>query len=154
MTEHLIHLLHQALFGALAASGFGILFNFNWRNILWCAASGALALLVRTLGQQADCTLETSSFMAAAAVGCAARFLNARLGIGFNSLAAAGCIPMVPGFFAAEGLSALYALTAVHPNNAAATAVSALEFTLRASFTVVGIGAGLAITTHMSKKAA
>jgi len=53
MTARLLYLFHQALFGALAASGFGILFNFGWRDLPWCAASGALALATRTLGQEA-----------------------------------------------------------------------------------------------------
>jgi uncharacterized membrane protein YjjB (DUF3815 family) len=43
MTVDLLNLFHQALFGALAACGFGILFNFGWRDLPWCAASGALA---------------------------------------------------------------------------------------------------------------
>ena len=154
MTGGLFPQFHQALFGALAASGFGILFNFAWRDTPWCAASGALALLTRTLGQQAGWTLEAASFAAAAAVGCAARFLHARLGIGFNDLAAVGCIPMVPGFFAAHGIFGLYALTALHPNSAATTAVTALEFMLRVIFTIAGIGTGLAITTHILRKAA
>ena len=39
--------------------------------------------------------------------GCAARFLYARLGIGSNDLAVAGCIPMLPGAFAAKGIFGL-----------------------------------------------
>ena len=50
MTPGLLYRFHQALFGALAASGFGILFNFGWRDIPWCAASGPLALATHTLG--------------------------------------------------------------------------------------------------------
>jgi len=145
MTADLLHFFHQALFGSLAASGFGILFNFGWREVPWCAASGALALATRTLGQEAGWTLEAASFTAAAAVGCSAKFLHARLGIGSNDLAAAGCIPMVPGLFAAQGIFGLYALTAVDPVHPAATVLTALEFTLRALFTITAIGTGLAI---------
>lgn len=61
MTVDLLNLLHQALFGGLAASGFGILFNFGWRDLPWCATSGALALAVRTLGQDAGWNLEAAS---------------------------------------------------------------------------------------------
>jgi len=87
MTFDLLHLLHQALFGALAASGFGILFNFGWRELPWCAASGAMALATRTLGQDAGCTVEAASFTAAVAVGCAGRVSRARLGIASTALA-------------------------------------------------------------------
>ena len=147
MTAGLLHLLHQAMFGGLAASGFGVLFNFGWRDVPWCGASGALALATRTLGQEAGWTLEAASFTAAAAVGCAGEFLHARLGKGSNDLAAAGCIPMVPGLFAAQGIFGLYALTAVDPVHPAATLVTALEFTLRVLFTIAAIGTGLAIPT-------
>ena len=147
MTAGLLHLFHQALFGGLAASGFGILFNFGWRDLPWCAASGALALATRTLGQEAGWNLEAASFVAALVVGCAARLLHARLGTSSQGLAAAGCIPMVPGLFAAQGIFGLYALTAPNPINPAAAVVTAMEFTLRALFTVAAIGTGLSITT-------
>ena len=149
MTVDLSYLLHQALFGGLAASGFGILFNFGWRDLPWCATSGALALAVRTLGQEAGWSVEAASFAAAAAVGCAGQLLHARLGLDTNDLAAAGCIPMVPGLFAAEGILGLYALTAAPPDNPAATAVTAMESMLRVIFTIGAIGTGLSITTHI-----
>jgi hypothetical protein len=79
MTADALYLLHQALFGAMAAAGFGILFNFGWRDLPWCAASGAMALATRTLGQGAGWSQEAASFAAAALVGGAARLLGARL---------------------------------------------------------------------------
>ena len=144
-----LHLLHQALFGGMAATGFGILFNFGWRDLPWCAASGALALATRTLGLEAGWSLEAASFAAAAAVGCAGQLLHARLGLGTNDLAVAGCIPMVPGLFAAEGILGLYALTTPHPDHPTATALTAMEFTLRVIFTIGAIGTGLSIATHI-----
>lgn len=149
MTFDLLHVFHQALFGALAASGFGVLFNFGWRDLPWCAVSGALALSTRTLGQDAGWNLEAASFAAAATVGCAARLLCARLGPGIKTLAIAGCIPMVPGLFAARGIFALYALTAPHPDNPVATDVTAMELTLRVMFTIGAIGTGLSIPMHL-----
>lgn len=149
MTTELIHLFHQTVFGALAAAGFGILFNFGWRQLSWCAISGAVALAVRTLCLDAGWTLEGASFAAAAAVGCGARILRARLGIAGNTLAVAGCIPMVPGGFAAQAIFGLFGLTAAHPDNPAMMAVTALEYLLRVVFTIGAIGAGLSITTHV-----
>jgi uncharacterized membrane protein YjjB (DUF3815 family) len=142
------HLMHQALFGAVAAWGFGVLFNFGWRDLFWCAASGALALATRTLGQEAGWNLETASFVAAAAVGVCERLLRARLGIASNALAVAGCIPMVPGSFAAQAIFGLFTLTAPQPGNAAVM-VSTMEYMLRVAFTIGAIGAGLSITTHI-----
>jgi len=151
MTPDLLHVLHQPFFGALAASGFEILFNFGWRDIPLCAASGAVALATRTLGQQAGWTLEAASFAAALVVGCSARLLAARLGTGWNDLAASGCIPMVPGSFAAKGIFGLYALTASNPVDPHNTVVTAMEFTLRLLFTLIAIGTALSITAVASK---
>ena len=140
MTFDLLQLLHQALFGALAAGGFGILFNFGWRELPWCAASGALALATRTLGQDAGWTVEAASFTAAAAVGCAGRVLRARLGIASTALAVSGCIPMVPGSFAAQAIFGLFELTASHLNDPGKIAMTTMEFTLRVIFTIGAIG--------------
>lgn len=145
------HLLHQAVFGALAAAGFGILFNFDWRDVPWCGASGALALATRTLGQGAGWTLEPASFAAAIVVGCAARVLHARFRIGSNALAVAGCIPMVPGSFAARGMFALYALTTSNPVDPPSTVVTAMGFLLRVIFTIAAIGTGLSITKLLQR---
>ena len=149
MTVDLLHLLHQAFFGAVAASGFGVLFNFGWRDLRWCAASGALALITRSIAQEANWSLEAATFAGAAAVGCGARLLHARLGIASTSLAVAGCIPMVPGFFAAQAIFGLFALTAPHPDNPSKLALTAMEFALRVIFTTGAIGAGLSIVTHI-----
>jgi uncharacterized membrane protein YjjB (DUF3815 family) len=151
MDAQMLHLLHQALFGAVAAAGFGVLFNFGPRSLLWCMAAGALALAVRTLGQDAGWSLEAASFAAAAAASCAVRLLKVRLGAAGNAMALAGCIPMVPGAFFGQALLGLFAVTAPHPENETATIVMAMEYMLRVIFTVGAIGAGLAIPTHLLK---
>ena len=63
------YLLHQTLFGGLAAIGFGVLFNMGGHALVWCGAAGALALAVRTTGLGLGWTLEGASFAAALAVG-------------------------------------------------------------------------------------
>jgi len=157
MTVDLMHVLHQAVFGALAASGFGILFNFGWRELPGCAASGALALTTRTLGLEAGWNLEAASFAAAAVAGCAAQllhtpFLRTRFGTAGNALAVAGCIPMVPGAFAAQSVFGLIALTAPQPHNAETTLVTTMESLLRVVFTIAALGTGLSITAHIRRR--
>ena len=149
MTVDLLHLLHQTLFGALAASGFGIMFNFGWRELPWCATSGALALATRTLGLDAGWNLEAASFAAAAVVGCGGRLLRARLGIATDTLTAAGCIPMVPGSFAAQGIFGLFALTSPKLQDPGTLAFSTIELMIRVILTIGAIGAGLSIIMHM-----
>ncbi|MDR3526520.1 MAG: threonine/serine exporter family protein [Rhizomicrobium sp.] len=143
-----VHLAHQMVFGAIAAAGFGILFNFGLRSLMWCAAAGALALGVRTLGQEAQWSLEAASFVAAVTASCASTMLRRPLGPRGNAVALAGCIPMVPGAFFGQALLGMLAVTTPHPENAALILTST-EYFLRVFFTLAAIGAGLAIPAHL-----
>ena len=141
-----LFLLHQTVCGALAAVGFGVLFNLGFRSLPWCAISGALALAVRTIClQQWGWNLEAASFAAALIVGAAVQVLRTRTEISQNALDVVGCIPMVPGSFAAKGILGLFALTSIDSAHAAETLVTAVQYTLRVMFTIGAIGTGLAI---------
>jgi|AGTN01.3.fsa_nt_gi Uncharacterized conserved protein len=149
MNVDLLHLGHQALFGAVAAAGFGVLFNFGFRALPWCAACGALALLVRTLGLDAGWSLEAASFVAAALVGLSVGVLRPKLRQASSAMALAGCIPMVPGSFFAQAILGLLALTTPQVAEVETVLVTTMEHGLRVLFTVGAIGAGLAIPTHL-----
>ncbi len=146
----LLHLLHQAFFGAVAAAGFGVLFNFGPRPLIWCALCGAIALTIRTLGLDAGWSLEGATFTAAALVTTFVILLpRGPLGSSYNAIALSGCIPMVPGAFFAQAILGLFTLTAPHPSDEVRTTVMAIEYILRVAFTLGAIGAGIAIPTHL-----
>ena len=149
MVELLPHLLHQALFGALAAAGFGVLFNFGFRALPWCAAAGALALAVRTVGQDLAWSLEGASFAAAIVTSCSVSMLRKQLGPACNAVALAGCIPMVPGAFFGQALLGFLSVTAPNLVDAEATLILAVQSLLRVIFTLGAIGAGLLIPAHL-----
>ncbi|PYF09914.1 threonine/serine exporter ThrE [Rhodobacter viridis] len=151
MWDFLPHFLHQALFGAAAAAGFGVLFNFGLRALPWCAAAGALALMVRTGGQELAWSLEGATFAAAIVTSCAVSALRGQLGPACNAVALAGCIPMVPGAFFGQALLGFFALTAPHPVDAVEIFVSAAEHIIRVIFTLAAMGAGLAIPAQLLK---
>lgn len=140
-------LVHHMVCGAIAAVGFGVLFNIGFRPLLWCAASGGLALAVRTFCHGSGWSLEAASFMAALAVGAGAQVLRSRTGISTTALDAAGCIPMVPGSFAAKAILGLFALTAPGMNGATDMLTIAIEYALRVTFIIGALGTGLAIPT-------
>ncbi len=143
-----LFILHQTVCGALAAAGFGVLFNLGFSSLPWCAASGALALAVRTVClTQWGWNLEAASFAAALTVGAAVQVLRNRTEISQNALDVVGCIPMVPGSFAAKAVLGMFALTSIDAAHAAETLVTAVQYTLRVMFTVGAIGTGLAIPT-------
>lgn len=146
---------HQALFGALAAMGFGVLFNFGRRNLALAGAAGALALAVRTVGLDIGWSLPAASFLAAAAVAAAVALLNhgwramQRAG---ETLAVAGCIPMVPGSAAAHWITGLFQLTAPGAPAPPETLFAVATFGLQVVFTIGAIGAGLAIVSSLSRR--
>ncbi|HLP78860.1 MAG TPA: threonine/serine exporter family protein [Candidatus Paceibacterota bacterium] len=140
-----LYLLHHTLCGAIAAVGFGVLFNISFRSLPWAAAAGALALLVRTICMNYHWSLEAASFAAALAVGFAVQVLQKKTDISVTALDVAGCIPMIPGSFAAKAILGLFALTAPNPSGASETLLTAVEYTLRVMFTIGAIGTGLAV---------
>jgi uncharacterized membrane protein YjjB (DUF3815 family) len=147
----LIFILHQTVCGAIAAAGFGVLFNISFKSLPWCAATGAIALAVRTVCLGLGWSLEAASFAAALAVGFAVQALRAQTDISQEALDVTGCIPMVPGSFAAKAILGLFALTAQTTTDAGGTLITAVQFTLRVAFTVGAIGTGLAIPTLLMR---
>ena len=141
------YLLHQTFCGAIAAAGFGVLFNISFRSLPWCAISGGLALAMRTYCQGLGWNLEASSFAAAVTVSAFVLVLRAQTDISQNALDVVGCIPMVPGSFAAKAVLGLFALTSTETSHATETLVTAVQYTLRVMFTIGAIGTGLAIPT-------
>lgn len=138
-------LLHHTLCGAIAAAGFGVLFNIGFRSLPWAAFSGAVALAVRTVCMDFGWSLEAASFAGAVAVGFTVQMLQAKADVSQNALDVAGCIPMVPGSFAAKAILGLFTLTSPNLNGAGETLITAVEYTLRVMFTIGAIGTGLAI---------
>jgi uncharacterized membrane protein YjjP (DUF1212 family) len=143
------YLLHQTIFGALAAVGFGVMFNMRSHALLWCGAAGALGLAVRTTGLSLGWTLEGASFAAALAVGSGVQLLHARIGVLPNTLGVAGCIPMIPGGFAARAILGLMVLTRPAVQNPDQTLILSAQDALRVVFTIGAMGTGLAIPSML-----
>ena len=135
--------LHQAICGAVAAAGFGVLFNVGLRLLPWCAASGAVALAVRAACLELGLNLEGASFAAALCLGVAVRLLRKRSGVPLDLVDVTGCIPMVPGSFAAKAIIGLFTVTTSDAPNPD-TLTTATQYTLRVLFTTGAIGTGLA----------
>ena len=145
-------LVHQTICGAIAAAGFGVLFNVSFRVLPWCAASGALALAVRSVCLASGWNLEGGSFAAALIVGAAVQALRKPLDAAENVLDVVGCIPMVPGSFAAKAILGLFAVATTQGAGDPEAMVSALQYSLRVAFTIGAIGTGLAIPTLLQQR--
>jgi uncharacterized membrane protein YjjB (DUF3815 family) len=140
-------LLQNTICGGLAAAGFGVLFNISFRGLPWCAASGALALALRTVALGESWSMEAASFVAALAVGVAVQLLPSPVGVSRNALHVVGCIPMIPGAFAAKAILGLFAITAQHPTATDDTFIAAMDNALRVTFIMGALGTGVAIPT-------
>jgi uncharacterized membrane protein YjjB (DUF3815 family) len=142
-------LVDKVVCGGLAAAGFGVLFNVGLPALPWCGASGALALLVRTLGLRAGWDLEAASLAASLALSSAVQLVHVRAGISRNALAVAGCIPMIPGSVAAKAILGMFALMSTAAPATPESVVSLAQNALRVAFTIGALGTGLAIPTML-----
>jgi len=143
----LAFLLHQTLCGAIAAAGFGILFNFSFTSLPWCALSGAVALAVRTCCLSQGWSVEAASLAAALTVGFGTELLRNRSEDSRSALDVVGCIPMVPGSLAAKAILSLIALTTSSMVQNSETLVAAAQYSVSTIFTIGAIGTGLVIPT-------
>ena len=138
--------------GALAAAGFGVMFNVGFRQLPWCAVSGALALGVRTIFLELGWTLEGASFAAALTAGLAAQLMRVlRPDTAHHALDVVGCIPLVPGSFAAKAIIGLYALTSDNTASSPEALMDAVQYALRVVFTLGAIGTGLALPSLLRR---
>ncbi|MBT1443637.1 threonine/serine exporter family protein [Shewanella sp. JM162201] len=108
----LITLINDALFSAIPAVGFAMVFNVPRRFLPYCALAGALGHSFRTLILHFGLPIEWATFAAAALVGTitiafARRHLAPPL-----LYAVAAIIPMIPGTYAFNTVIALVQLTA------------------------------------------
>jgi uncharacterized membrane protein YjjB (DUF3815 family) len=144
-----IHIIHQAIFGSIAAAGFGILFNCPARIIVYCTGSGALALAIRTACQAADVNLPEASFFAALAVATMERVLQRFQHTRGSIVALVGCIPMIPGSMVAGGMMNLFTLLRVRAGEEShgeiAAAINGARNLLEVTLTLAAIGTALAI---------
>jgi len=146
MNVYLPTIAHQALFGGIAAAGFGILFNYPPRLLTLSFASGALALATRTFGTELGCSLPEATFFAALLVAILDRsWWQHEQHLRRSVLAIVGCIPMVPGSLAAKGLQSIFQLMRAGPNDGIQPAMTALENLTIVALTLAAIGTALAI---------
>ena len=128
MSPFVPYLLHQAFFGGVAAVGFAVLFNCPPR-LLWIGfGAGALALAVRTGGQEiGGLRLSAASFIAAFVLALLNRIWESPDSPRGSVLAVVGCIPMIPGSLAAKGLMNLFELLSASPGEGLLAATAAVE---------------------------
>ncbi|WP_133405844.1 threonine/serine exporter family protein [Parashewanella tropica] len=107
----ILTLLNDAVFSAIPAIGFAMVFNVPKRFLSHCGMAAALAHAFRTLLLHHGVAIEWASFAAAAFIGIMAIMFAKRYLAPPLMLGVAACIPMLPGVFAFDTVTALIQLT-------------------------------------------
>ena len=147
----MLDVAHQGAFGAIAAWGFGVLFNFDWRSLIWCSALGALALAVRTLALAGGWSLEAASFTAALAAGTIVALTSPAARRGRRRDRARRLHPDGAGRLLRQGDPRPVRGDRAGAGASEETAIFAIVAMTRVILTLGAIGAGLAIPTQMTR---
>ncbi len=110
MVMMLLMLLEDALFSALAALGFALLFNVPRRALWMCATGGALAHSVRALLMEFGLGIEWSSLLVSTLVGLIGVYWSRRYLVPRPVFTIASVIPMVPGTSAFKTLITIFTM--------------------------------------------
>ena len=100
-------LLHNMVFSAIPAVGFGLVFNVPANALKYCALCGAMRYTIRTVLMHFGFSIELASFLAATGVGMLGIYWSQRLLAHPKVFTVAAIIPMIPGVFAFKAMIAL-----------------------------------------------
>ncbi|WP_411992825.1 threonine/serine exporter family protein [Agarivorans sp. DSG3-1] len=136
-------LLEDALFSAVPAVGFAMVFNVPTRMLAFCAIGGAFAHSLRTLCIYWGVPLEWATLVASTSVGLLGVYWSRRYLIPRPVFTVAAIIPMIPGSYAFTtmvGIISLYSNGFSEPLLA-----TIIENGLRTMFILMALSFGLAI---------
>lgn len=138
----LLELLANAVFAAIPAVGFGVLFNVPTRILGWCAVGGALGRALRFLMIQAGLPIAWATLLAAASVSFLGVWAAQRLRAHPKVFTVAAIIPMIPGV---PLFTTLLAISQMERNGPTPELIStALKSGLDATFILAALAVGLA----------
>jgi uncharacterized membrane protein YjjP (DUF1212 family) len=145
MSLSILQIPHQAFFGGVAAFGFAVLFNCHPRMLPLCFGAGALALAVRTMGQEHGASLAAASFFAALVLAIANKLWHESPSPRGAVLAVVGVIPMIPGSLAAKVFISVFAFLRSGQSQGVEATVATWDNLMMLIFTLAAIGTGLAL---------
>jgi uncharacterized membrane protein YjjB (DUF3815 family) len=126
----LFTLFNDALFSAIPAIGFAMLFNVPRRFLPYCALAGAIGHSCRTLLISIDMPIEWATFSAAAIIGVVTIGFAKRHMAPPLMYSVAAVIPMIPGTYAFNTMIALVQMipqTQISPELTAAVIYNGLK---------------------------
>lgn len=142
----------DALWSALAAAGFAILFNVPRRALLGCIVTGAVGHSLRTLLMLYGFTIEAATLTGATAVGFLAWGFARHYQIPSLIFAVCGTIPMVPGSYAYRAMIGLIRVAGANPIDGEAVLIDAWINFVKTGLILLAIAAGIAAPTLLFRR--
>ncbi|MDD1781621.1 threonine/serine exporter family protein [Enterovibrio sp. ZSDZ35] len=139
----LLALLHDMLFAAIPAVGFGLVFNVPVKALKYCALGGALGHGSRFLMMHVGVPIEWASLGGATLVGMIGVYWSQRLLAHPKVFTVAAIIPMVPGVFAFKAMIALVEINSLGYSDALWTML--INNAISALFIIAALAIGLAM---------
>ena len=114
----MFELLLDALWAAIPAVGFGMIFNVPRSALPFCALGGALTYGVREVLLHQNLSIELSTFIAATTIGIIGVFWSKRYVMPRPIYTVPSIIPMIPGKYAYEMMISLVSMNTDGVTNA------------------------------------
>lgn len=105
-----VTLLLNALWAAIPAVGFGMIFNVPRSTLPLCALGGAFTYGLRSVLMHNHLSIELSTFIAATAIGIISVFWSRRYVMPRPVYTVPSIIPMIPGTYAYEMMISLVSM--------------------------------------------
>ncbi|WP_226896364.1 threonine/serine exporter family protein [Poseidonibacter ostreae] len=138
ITEYILN----AIFAAIPALGFAMVFNVPKHALIYCAFGGAIAYTSRIILQDLDVPLELATFLASTIIGIVALYWSRKFIIPRPVYTIASIIPLLPGTFA---FSAIINLIEMNAHGVTPELINLfIENGLKTIIILGGIGLGLA----------
>jgi len=143
MGAELISYIINAIFAAIPAVGFGMVFNVPKHTLIYCAFGGAIGYTSRSILLDFNMSLELSTLFASIIVGLVALYWSRKFIIPRPVYTIASIIPLLPGTYAFNTVINLINMSAHGVTPELITMF--VENGLKTITTLGGIGFGLAI---------
>lgn len=150
--ELLFLLLEDAIFSALAATGFAMLFNVPARTLPVCALSGAIGHVLRTVLVYYGWSIEAGSLVAATTVGLLGEYLSHQVHTPAPVFTIPGVIPMVPGTYAFKTMMGVIKLTYLEADQGNEIFYQTITNCIKTGVILSCLSLGIAVTTLIFRK--
>lgn len=143
MSEIILEYLLSAIFSAIPAVGFAMVFNVPKHTLIYCAFGGAIGYTSKIVLMLLDIPLELATFIASTIVGFVALYWSRKYIIPRPVYTIASIIPLLPGTYAFTSVITLISMNAHGVTPELITIF--IDNSLKTIIVLGGIGFGLAI---------